>query len=124
MDLLDDNTVIVGAQTFVIDKEKLLEIFKIGSMSAKEHNMIEYVENFLKEEKIEYTKDSMGNLYNFNHKDCPMICAHLDTVQHETDVFAAKFAKVYDDKMIRSYGVLGGDDKCGVYICMELLRYY
>ena len=113
---------IIGALPMTVNKEELLSLFKIGSMSKQEHNMVEFVEKFLKEEKIEYTKDSLGNIYNFNYENMPMISAHLDTVQDETDAFGAKFAKIYDDKFIRSYGVLGGDDKCGVYICMELLR--
>ena len=105
-----------------VNKEELLSIFKIGSRSKYEHKMVEFVENFLKSEKIEYTKDSLGNIYNLDYKDSPMVCAHMDTVQDEVDEFGAKFAKIYDDKIIRSYGVLGGDDKCGIYICMELLR--
>ena len=122
--LLDapDENVAIGGALFTINEEELLSIFKIGSMSKCEHKMVEFVENFLKKEEIEYEKDEMGNIYNFNFKDQPMVCAHMDTVQDEVDAFGAKFAKIYDGEIIRSYGVLGGDDKCGVYICMELLR--
>ena len=107
-----------------VNKEKLLELFHIPSGSHREKGMIEYVEKFMIENSISYHKDVNGNIFYFGYKDCPFVSAHMDTVQDEKDEKVAKFIRIYDDNIIRGYGVIGGDDKCGVYICLELIKKY
>jgi tripeptide aminopeptidase len=98
----------------------LLDIFRIGSMSQYEEKQIAYIENFLESRKIPFTVDQMGNIYCFEYENRPILNAHMDTVQDEYDDFLSKYARIKDG-ILKSYGVLGGDDKCGIYIILHLL---
>ena len=107
-----------------VNKEEFLKLFHIGSGSHREQKMIEYVESVLTKNTIAYHKDVNGNIFYFGYKGQPFVSAHMDTVQSENDEKVAKLIKIYDDNIIRGYGVIGGDDKCGVYICLELIKKY
>lgn len=106
-----------------INREKTLELFRIGSGSGREQGTIKFIENWLSENRISYHKDANGNIWNFSHINRPFVSAHMDTVQKEEDEKVAKFIDIYDD-VIRGYGVIGGDDKCGIIICLELIKKY
>jgi len=45
----------------------------------------------------------------------------MDTVQDTTDTKLTDFIKIKDN-YLSGYGVIGGDDKCGIYIILEVLK--
>jgi len=104
-----------------INKDVILEIFRIGSMSGYEEEMSHYIKTFLYHLDIEYTEDNFGNIFNFNNYSKPLLAAHMDTVQDYTDYTLSPLAKIHGN-VLRSYGVLGGDDKCGIYTILHLLE--
>lgn len=66
--------------------------------------------------------DSYGNITvanNDNPDTCPVFCCHLDTVhQQEPELELVK-----DDVLLSmDGGGVGGDDKCGIVACLELLE--
>jgi len=65
--------------------------------------------------------DEVGNIYGFNYKNKPMVSAHTDTVQNVVDGELLKFIKIRND-ILSGYGVIGGDDKCGIYAILKLLK--
>lgn len=106
-----------------IDKELILDIFKIGSMSKVEFDMAEYVVSFLAKNHIPFRRDKFNNIWNISNVGKPLLSAHLDTVQDTDDYLLAHFAKIHGD-ILRSYGVLGGDDKAGIYAILHILLEY
>jgi tripeptide aminopeptidase len=104
-----------------MNKELLLDIFKIGAPSGKEEKMRVYIEKYFKANNIPFIKDEVGNLYNISYDNKPMLSSHMDTVQSETDSSLAKFIKIRGD-VLSGYGIIGGDDKCGIYIILEALK--
>ncbi len=99
----------------------LLEIFKIPSMSGDEHKMASYIKEKLVEYKVPFTQDSIGNIYNISHANKPLLCSHMDTVQDETDSLLTDFIKIKGN-YLSGYGIIGGDDKCGIYIMLEIIK--
>jgi tripeptide aminopeptidase len=106
-----------------MNKELLLDIFKIPAPSNKEEKMGEFIEKYLKTHNVPFLKDEMGNIFNIANDDRPMLSAHMDTVQTPTDASLAKFIKIRGD-VLSGYGVIGGDDKCGIFIILNLLKDY
>jgi len=99
----------------------LKDLFRIPAISGKEQAVILYIIEKLKKMKISYTIDSVGNIYNVDKVGKPLLSAHMDTVQGAADVLAIKDIQ-FSREMIVGKGVIGGDDKCGIYIMLELLR--
>lgn len=104
-----------------MDKKLLLNIFKIAAPSNSEYKMAEFIENFLKENKINFTTDSEGNIFNVDNKNTPLLSAHMDTVQGDIDTKLTNFIKIRGN-VLSGYGIIGADDKCGIYIILNLLR--
>lgn len=104
-----------------MNKELLLDIFKIAAPSGKEEKMQEYIEKYLKKLNIPFIKDEVGNIYNIAYDNKPMLSAHIDTVQSAFDADLTKFVKIRDN-VLSGYGVIGGDDKCGIYIILDVLK--
>lgn len=104
-----------------LDRDLLTKIFKIGSMSYQEDDMVDFVKKFLNERNIKYDHDFNGNIYSIHNYQKPILNAHMDTVQDVDDENLARFAKIRKN-ILSSYGVLGGDDKCGIYIILHLLE--
>ena len=52
----------------------------------------------------------------------------MDTVEDENDSALMQYIRIFDSpvygKYLRGYGVIGGDDKCGIFITLSLLRKY
>lgn len=66
--------------------------------------------------------DDYGNVTVSNRKDgskLPAFCCHLDTVQKGAPTLVLAAGNVLFSK--NKYGV-GGDDKCGIVACFELLK--
>lgn len=105
-----------------MDKKLLLDIFRIPSMSGYEDGMAYFIKEFLKEHNVPYETDKIGNVFYTRFINKPLLCAHMDTVQDTDDVKLTKFIKIRNDRILSGYGVIGGDDKCGIYIILELLK--
>lgn len=75
--------------------------------------------------KVEY--DKIGNLYitKGSAEFFPCVVAHLDQVHHLVDSYSVILHKDYAFAMDNRGGVqvgIGGDDKCGIYIALEMYR--
>ena len=81
-----------------------------------------YVKNFLDSLKVKYEVDDYGNIYYLDHENAPLLSAHMDTVRKEADFCIGAFLNENDDERIFSGGILGGDDKCGVYMILRALE--
>tara|TARA_R110002020_G_scaffold209206_1_gene415137 strand:+ start:2670 stop:3971 length:1302 start_codon:yes stop_codon:yes gene_type:complete len=110
--------------TSMDDKTLLKSMFDIFSPSGAEHPMIAFVTNYLRDNEIEHTVDSMGNIYFTNHIEGDrriLLNAHMDTVGSAVpDVVEEQ----KDGKTVfRSINnqVIGGDDKCGVYAVLKCI---
>ena len=126
--------------------ERLKEVLSVPTKTYKEDNMVQYLRDVLEAmPDVEYYTDEMDNVYATKGKldegeFFPMFIAHTDTVhelvdqivvQEETLVKPNTFGHKYGDTQFQSlkgYTVdgqptgIGGDDKCGVFIALELLR--
>jgi putative aminopeptidase FrvX len=98
--------------------------------------MIQFLCEWLLENNIPYQVDKMGNVYATKQTDdieyFPCVVAHTDTV-HELDTINIREMMLPNDqkelkpalKAFNNEGLptgIGGDDKCGVYVCLELLK--
>lgn len=112
-----------------IDETLLLNLFRISSPSSKEDKVQDFIKSFLNENKIIFKTDKLGNIYQLSIEDAPLLSSHMDTVEDTLrDSHLMKYIRIYDDKVygkyLKGYGVIGGDDKCGVFIILSLLRKY
>jgi putative aminopeptidase FrvX len=87
--------------------------------------MVDWLQNWLLSNSVPFYTDGLGNVYatkGITKGFYPAVCAHTDTVHHihqfmvveDDDQFVAL------DRDYRQCG-LGGDDKAGIYVCLELL---
>ena len=109
----------------VIDEKLVLDIFRISSPSGKEEAMSAFIKNYLSKLDITYKEDTKGNIYNLSIKDRPVLSSHMDTVEKVNDSILMKFVnirKYKGKKFIKGYGIIGGDDKCGIYIMLKMLE--
>jgi putative aminopeptidase FrvX len=104
-----------------MDTKLLLDMFHIPSQSSKESKMREFLTSYLKSIGISFKLDSVGNIYNISNINKPLLSAHMDTVQDDFDVLMSKFIGIKQG-MVKGYGVIGGDDKCGIYAILDLLK--
>jgi di/tripeptidase len=115
----------------------LKDILSIPTKTFKEDLMINFLVDYLTKNGYSFFLDGMRNIYVTKQTDenvefFPCVVAHTDTV-HQINVINIreeelpndsgenKFAlKGYDDNGHPSG--IGGDDKCGVFTCLELLK--
>lgn len=110
--------------------KQFLEILNIQSYSGNTEKMVEYL--FDKCLERGYNVDySDGNLYVTKgispDGKYPCIVSHTDTVH---DIIPdADYMVIHDDNVIMGYDIknmrpsgIGGDDKVGIYICMQMLE--
>lgn len=110
----------------------LINLLSISSPSGKEEDIVLFIMEYLDKLKVKYTVDEFGNIYNILNQNKPLLSAHVDTVQFQLDNEIFKSIKVFEiidkktksEKRIISSGrtVIGGDDKCGVFIILEMLK--
>ena len=82
----------------------------------------DYVKEFLTSIEVAFETDSYGNIYYLDHENAPLLSAHMDTVRKDDDFCIGAFLTEDEDERIFSGGILGGDDKCGVYIILKALK--
>lgn len=117
---------------------KLNEILRIPTYSSHEELMISFIENFCIENNFTYKKDHKNNLYVTKGVAdyYPCVVSHMDTVHKDHVELIKKKVKleieeiIYKgEKRLCAYNPItnlptgiGGDDKCGVYICLKLIE--
>lgn len=103
-----------------INKNLLLDIFRIPAPSTGEYEIGRYIKRYLEDLGVPYEEDEMGNIFSFSGAK-PLLSAHMDTVQDDADVSLSNFIRIVDNSIIDGLGVIGGDDKCGIYTILHLL---
>jgi putative aminopeptidase FrvX len=126
--------------------DKFKELLSVPSKTYQEEDMVEYICSELDNiEGVTYYRDEMMNVYATKGKlsegeSYPMFIAHTDTVHQKVDKIIVKeenlirpntFGKQFNNQMVpclkaytedgKATGI-GGDDKCGIFICLELLK--
>jgi hypothetical protein len=115
----------------------LKEVLSVPTVTGDEKRMIQYLQNWLTENSIEHFTDFKGNVYATKGKIeegeyFPCVVSHTDTV-HQIDTINIReeilsnyyrepklSLKAYNDEG-EPTGI-GGDDKCGVFACLKLLK--
>lgn len=119
----------------------LKQVLEIPTFSGKEDLMIEFIENFCKQNQLDYYIDSTRNIYVTKgqikeNEFYPCVVAHTDTVHTDqtelvtskTNIKIKSFPTKENTTMLMGWNPMkncptgiGGDDKCGVYICLKML---
>ncbi len=117
--------------------EFLKQVLSVPTHSFQEDEMIEFLIEYLSNKKYKFKIDEMGNIYVTKgviseNEYYPCVVAHTDTV-HEIDTINIKEEYLKDSKGNESLSLkayndrglptgIGGDDKCGVFACLQLLE--
>ena len=110
----------------MLNKQLLIDVLSLQSESGKEEQVIEFVENFCKENNLFYSKDKMNNIFitKGNSNLYPCFIAHLDTVQ---DIVENKTVMELNGCLFAMNAHtmeridISGDDLNGCYICLQSL---
>lgn len=110
--------------------QRLKEVLAIPTYSRKEELMIAYLESVLSEKGFSYEKDEIGNILVTKGKaeHFPLFVSHTDTVHYvnhnlkvvQLEEDGKTILTGVDSKTLSPSGI-GGDDKCGVFLCLEML---
>ena len=110
--------------------QRLKEVLSVPTHSRNEELMISYLETVLSEKGFDYKKDDIGNIYvtKGEAKFFPCFVSHTDTV-HKVNL-NLKVVQLEENGKTILTGIdantmkpsgIGGDDKCGVFLCLEML---
>lgn len=108
-----------------------MEVFMIPSTSYNEISMALYITRYINgliNDSISYEVDDYGNiLITKGVGPYPCFCAHLDTVHTYSNGFNIECETLKNrdylyamDNFKKRVGI-GGDDKCGIFVCLQLL---
>jgi len=121
----------------------LKEVLSIPSVSGDESMVRDYIIEYAKENGIEYYTDTKKNLYLTKGTDkmtsgeyYPCVVSHMDTVHgSHRELIETKTNLIIEDtgesemgELIAKHPItkeqtgIGGDDKCGVYVCLEMFE--
>ncbi|MCK5642558.1 MAG: hypothetical protein KAJ19_17250, partial [Gammaproteobacteria bacterium] len=110
--------------------QRLKEVLSVPTHSREEELMIDYLEEVLTEKGYDYKKDNIGNIYvtKGEAEYFPCFVAHTDTVHSinlnlkvvQLEENGQTILTGIDAKTMKPSGI-GGDDKCGVFLCLEML---
>lgn len=105
--------------------EKLKEVLSIPTYYDQEGLMVDYLKNHLSSGNYNYRLDELNNIYvtKGDGDSYPCFVSHIDTV-HQVDE-NLKVIQAGDRLFGMSgmrYSGIGGDDKCGVFLCLEMLE--
>lgn len=88
-----------------------------------------YIRKFLMYElkqikNIKIINTQYGIIATKNKKNTlsPLFCSHLDTVHDIPEKYTIQKHVLENDIFYTSKYGIGGDDKCGIYVCLELLK--
>jgi len=109
---------------------RLKEVLSVPTYSQNEKLMIEYLQKVLTEKGYEHYTDKHGNIYvtKGKAKNYPCFIAHTDTVHRvnlnltvvEGYEEGKQILKGIDSTTGHASGI-GGDDKCGVFLALQML---
>jgi len=117
----------------------LKEVLSLPSISGDESMVRDYIIEYAKTNGIEYYTDKKGNLYltkgmlDSTDEYFPCVVSHMDTVHrtHRNLIENKVRLTIKEDNLgwltahhpetDKQTGI-GGDDKCGVYVCLELFN--
>ena len=108
--------------------DKLIDVLKIQTNSENEKLMVLYLHEELKKLKLPYSIDAAGNILvtKGKAKTYPCVVSHIDTVHSFVDNFNIHYDIDDEDILFAMNGKIrvgiGGDDKCGVFACLYLLK--
>lgn len=117
----------------------LKEVLSVPTKTYKEDYMIDYITNWLSENKIPYVVDEYGNIYATKEESetnsdfyFPCVVSHTDTVHNLDTINVAEEyqpnAQGIEKLSLKAYNTegnptgIGGDDKAGVFACLTVLK--
>jgi tripeptide aminopeptidase len=122
------------------DYDLLKEVLSVPTVTYREEKMIEFIIDWLDKNQIEYYLDSHDNVYatKGNTDDLPSnfyfpcVISHTDTV-HQLDTINIQEEQLPNAQKVNKLSLkaynnqgkptgIGGDDKCGVFACLKLLK--
>jgi di/tripeptidase len=107
--------------------DRLKEVLSIPTYYDEESRMVEYLKKVLDEKGYTYKVDKLGNIYvtKGNTKRYPCFVSHTDTVHQINEnlevIEPEDFILTGIDSETGQPSGIGGDDKCGVFLCLEML---
>lgn len=107
---------------------KLLNLLMVQTNSENEKHMVLYLDRELSKLKLPYTIDAAGNILVIKGKadTYPCVTSHMDTIHNFVDNFKIYTDENDKDLLFAMDGKqrvgIGGDDKCGVFACLYLLK--
>jgi len=119
------------------DFELLKKVLSVPSKTYKEDLMIDFITTWLEKNKIPFYVDEFYNIYATKKTDenidyFPCVVSHTDTVHNIDSINVVEemlpnaqneiklSLKAYNNE--GSPTGIGGDDKCGIFGCLELLK--
>jgi di/tripeptidase len=119
------------------DYQLLKDVLSVPTVTYQEDRMVEFLIDWLEKNGIPFNVDEYNNIYAIKQTDedvdyFPCVIAHTDTVHNietinireemlqNTQYELKPALKAYND--LGNPTGIGGDDKCGVYGCLELLK--
>lgn len=112
-----------------MSKEKLIDILSTPTYCGQEQYLIAKITKYLNEGMLDYVIDEHGNIYVTkgvaDHYPC--VVAHTDSVHRIVDMDIVEDEWDEDilfavEKGTKKRTGCGGDNKAGVYVCLELLE--
>jgi putative aminopeptidase FrvX len=117
----------------------LKEVLSVPTKTYQEERMVAYIANWLVDNNIEYEIDINNNIYATKKEGnvpsdfyYPCVISHTDTVHNidtinirEENLLNAQHQLKPSLKAYNNHGNptgIGGDDKCGVFACLTLLK--
>ena len=118
----------------------LKEVLSVPTKTYQEHLMVDFLVNWLTENNIEHYVDNKMNIYATKKETSdlpddfffPCVISHTDTVHHLDSINIEEMMlknsqgelkpslKAFNDEGLPTG--IGGDDKCGVFACLTLLK--
>ena len=108
--------------------QKLINVLRVQTNSENEKLMVLYLDKELRKLKLPYTIDAAGNILvtKGKAKTYPCVVSHMDTVHSFVPNFNVYQDIDDNDTLFALNGKervgVGGDDKCGVFVCLYLLK--
>lgn len=111
------------------NRNNLFEVMNVQTASYESERMERFITRRIKKMNLRYERDTYGNIYvtKGHAKLYPTMACHIDTV-HDVNLNVrvyqtpdAMFAM--DTAKMEQYGI-GGDDKVGVYITLQMLQHF
>jgi len=101
-----------------------IRLLEVPSTSDNEKLMFLFLVKELESIGIPYTVDQSGNIiiHKGQQKNRPCFVSHMDTVHYWVNPIKVEKYDSSDHIYLTSEDGIGGDDKCGIFICLELLK--